>query len=152
MRPATGADCASLARVWRRAWCSANPSVLSVAPSGHWEARVRAEFGPPCMTLVRAAGPVVSAFLVLDLTRSYLQQLFVDPDFQGRGVGAELLQQVSCLCPAGWSLHVATGNHGARHFYARHGLVEGEVDAHPVTGRERVLCRWSPAAAPPPGG
>ena len=63
LRPATDADCTPLARVWRRAWCSANPSVALVAPLAHWEARVRAEFGPPCVTLVRAEGPEVTAFL-----------------------------------------------------------------------------------------
>lgn len=145
--PATDADCASLARVWRRSWCSANPSVGSVAAPEHWEARVRAEFGPPCVTLVRAEGPEATAFLVLDVDRAHLHQLFVDPGLQGQGVGAELLQQVHRLCPGGWTLHVATGNLGARRFYARHRLVEEMVDTHPVTGRERVLCRWSPSAA-----
>jgi len=148
IRPATDADDpADLARVWRRAWCSANPSVRPVAPPGHWEARVRAELGPPCVVLVRAVGPQVTAFLVLDVGRAHLHQLFVDPGCQGRGVGAELLREVIRLCPGGWTLHVAMGNHGARRFYARHGLVEGPVDTHPATGRERVLCRWTPAAA-----
>ena len=142
LRPATDADCASVARVWRRAWCSANPSAASVAPPDHWEARVRAEFGPPCVALVRAAGAEVTAFLVLDVARAYLHQLFVDPCMQGQGVGGELLRQVHRLCPGGWTLHVATGNHGARRFYARQGLVEELVDTHPATGRERVLCRW----------
>ena len=147
LRPANDADCVPLAQVWRRAWCSANPSVASVAPPDHWEARVRAEFGPPCVTWVRATGPDITAFLVLDVAHSHLHQLFVDPDLQGQGVGSELLQKVHRLCPGGWTLHVATGNHGARRFYARHGLVEGRVDNHPDTGRERVLCRWSPSAA-----
>ncbi|KRD46627.1 GCN5 family acetyltransferase [Acidovorax sp. Root275] len=147
VRPATDADLASLARVWRRAWCSANPSVASVAPPDHWEARVRAEFGLPCVTLVRAIGQEVTAFLVLDMAHAHLHQLFVDPDCQGQGVGAALLQQVHHLCPGGWTLHVATANHSARRFYARHGLVEGAVDTHPATGRERVLCRWLPPAA-----
>lgn len=141
MRPATDADFAS------RAWCSANPSVESVAPPDHWEGRVRAEFGLPCVTLVLAAGQEVTAFLVLDMAHAYLHQLFVDPDCQGQGVGAELLQQVNRLCPGVWTLHMATGNYGARRFYARHGLAEWAVDTHPVTGRERVLCRWSPPAA-----
>jgi len=39
LRLDTDADCAPLARVWRRAWGFANPSVASVAPPDHWEAR-----------------------------------------------------------------------------------------------------------------
>jgi putative acetyltransferase len=99
------------------------------------------------VALVRAAGAEVTAFLVLDVARSYMHQLFVDPCLQGQGAGSELLHQVHRLCPGGWTLHVATGNHGARRFYARHGLVEGLIDTHPATGRERVLCRWLPTLA-----
>ena len=79
LRPATDADCTPLARVWRRAWCSANPSVASVAPPDHWEARVRAEFGPPCVTLVRAEGPEVTAFLVLDPAQAHAVCEAADP-------------------------------------------------------------------------
>ena len=48
-------------------------------------------------------------------------------------------------------LHVATANQRARKFYAACGLVEQTVDRHPQTGRERVLCRWSPPAGPAAG-
>ena len=117
-----------------------------MAPLPHWLARVQAEFGPPCLTLALAGerdGGIV-AFMVLDLGRAHLHQLFVDPDAQGTGIGAALVAQVCALCPAGWSLHVASTNLRARRFYVRCGLQELEHGTHPATGRKRVLCRWLP--------
>jgi putative acetyltransferase len=144
LRVATGTDTAPLAALWRRAWASANPSVVDVAPLAHWLERVQAEFGPPCWALVGERDGAIVAFMVLDVAGAHLHQLFVDPSAQGHGIGAALVARVCALCPAGWSLHVASTNWGARRFYARCGLEEHGHDRHPATGRERVLCRWQP--------
>ncbi len=146
LRPATEADAPALAALWRRAWASANPSVAEVAPLAHWLARVQAEFDPPCLAQLGERDGAIAAFLVLDLEGAHLHQLFVDPGLQGGGIGAALVVEVCRLCPAGWSLHVASANLRARRFYARCGLQELEHDRHPTTGRERVLCRWEPGA------
>lgn len=148
LRPAVGADAPALAFLWRRAWASANPSVAEVAPLPHWLARVQAEFGPPRLALAGERDGAIVAFMVLDVGGTHLHQLFVDPEVQGAGIGAALVAQVCAHCPTGWSLHVASTNLRARRFYATCGLVEREHDIHPVTGRERVLCRWLPAARP----
>lgn len=142
LRSATVVDAPALAALWRRAWASANPAVAELAPLAHWQERVQAEFGPPCLTLVGEWHGRAVAFLVLDVGAGCLHQLFVEPELQGQGIGAAMVARVCALCPAGWSLHVASGNLGARRFYARCGLQEGAHDRHPVTGRERVLCRW----------
>lgn len=146
LRPATRQDGPRLARLWRQAWSSANPTALSVAPLAHWEARVDAEFGPPCTTLlVEGEGGVLRAFMVLDLPHSHLHQLFVEPGLQSQGLGGAMVRELGQrLCPAGWTLHVATANQRARRFYARCGLVEQETSLNLQTGRERVLCRWTP--------
>lgn len=143
LRPVGRDDAPALAALWRRAWASANPAVAEVAPLAHWQGRVQGEFfGPPRLTLVGELQGRVAAFLVLDVGAGYLHQLFVEPELQGQGIGAALVARVSALCPAGWSLHVASSNLGARRFYLRCGLQEGAHDRHPATGRERVLCRW----------
>ena len=146
LRPAVPADAPRLARLWRDAWSSANPSAPAVAPLPHWEDRVHAEFGPPCTALVAERGDgVLLAFMVLDLPGRHLFQLFVAPAAQGGGLGGAMVREIcERLCPGGWTLHVATANQRARRFYAACGLVEQTVDRHPQTGRERVLCRWAP--------
>ncbi len=86
------------------------------------------------------------AFIVVNTDDAYLQQIFVHPHAQRKGTGAELLAHVRAVCPAGWSLHVAKTNDGARRFYTRHGLVEGPASRDPVTNRERVLYSWQPTS------
>ncbi|RZJ60844.1 MAG: GNAT family N-acetyltransferase [Acidovorax sp.] len=146
LRSAVGRDAPELARLWREAWRSANPGVLTVAPLAHWEDRARSEFGPPCTALlVERADEALLAFMVLDIPRGHLYQLFVAPGAQSQGLGGAMVQEIcQRLCSAGWTLHVATANQRARRFYARCGLEEEAVDLHPGTGRERVLCRWRP--------
>ena len=144
LRPRHSTDDLALAKLWRDAWASANPNVTDLAPHEHWFDRVRNEFGPPNLTLVHERDNQIHAFLVLNVADTYLQQLFVAPVAQGRGVGAGLLKQVCELCPSGWSLHVATANTRARNFYARSGLVQGPESTNPVTGRQRVTYAWQP--------
>jgi putative acetyltransferase len=54
---------------------------------------------------------------------SWLEQLFVDPDHQGRGVGRALLDDAKRASPGGLSLHVFTRNGRARRFYTAAGFV-----------------------------
>jgi chorismate mutase/ribosomal protein S18 acetylase RimI-like enzyme len=59
-------------------------------------------------------------------TATWLDHLFVDPDAQGTGVGAALLDTVKAVRPGGFCLWVFESNTPARSFYARRGLVELE--------------------------
>lgn len=72
-----------------------------------------------------ATGPGgVLGFLHLD--GDWLDQLFVHPDHQGRGVGRALLELAVALRPRGFGLRVHEANTRARDFYTRSGLVELE--------------------------
>lgn len=64
-------------------------------------------------------------------TPTWLDDLYVDPDHQGAGVGSTLLDLVKAQRPDGFCLWVFESNTPARGFYARHGLVELErTDGH----------------------
>lgn len=56
-------------------------------------------------------------------TPTWLDDLYVHPDAQGRGVGTLLLRQVLADHPDGVGLWVFESNHPARELYARHGFV-----------------------------
>ena len=59
-------------------------------------------------------------------TRTWLDDLYVLPDAQGRGVGTALLDRVLAGHPDGIGLWVFESNRPARDFYARHGFVSLE--------------------------
>lgn len=53
----------------------------------------------------------------------WLEQLYVHPDHQGRGVGRTLLEDATMRRPTGLRLHVFTRNAHARRFYEATGFV-----------------------------
>jgi GNAT superfamily N-acetyltransferase len=67
--------------------------------------------------------------LVLD--GGELDQLYLDPDYTGRGIGSMLVRFAQERRPAGLALWTFQSNRGARRFYERHGFVAVEyTDGH----------------------
>lgn len=69
------------------------------------------------------------AFLALDRPLDQLAQMFVDPAFQGKGIGAFLLEHSKSQMIEGFWLRTAKSNTGARRFYERNGLMLEKTDA-----------------------
>ena len=59
-------------------------------------------------------------------TSTWLDDLYVHPDHQGRGVGTALFELVASTRPGGFCLWVFESNAPARAFYGRHGCLELE--------------------------
>ena len=80
---------------------------------------------------VRVAGNGSRLLGFAAVTDLWLEQLYVDPDHQGQGVGRTLLEDAKRLRPGGLRLHVFTRNAPARRFYEAHGfgLIE-QNDGH----------------------
>ncbi|WP_156342771.1 GNAT family N-acetyltransferase [Devosia sp. A16] len=101
----------------------------SVAPDwlDWWEAlRADSEFDPALCFVAKAEGEVIG--FCLCWTSSFVKDLVVAPEWQGRGLGAALLATaMAALRERGAGevrLKVVTGNGGARRLYARMGFEE----------------------------
>jgi GNAT superfamily N-acetyltransferase/chorismate mutase len=122
LRPATAADLPALAEVHLSARADAG---ACFPPAAHTDDEVRAWVAGWDL----AAHDVHVAVLgdrVVGYTRAtatWLDDLYVLPDAQGRGVGRALLGRVLTLHPDGIGLWVFESNLPAREFYARHGFV-----------------------------
>jgi GNAT superfamily N-acetyltransferase len=75
-----------------------------------------------------------------------LGQLYVHPDFQGRGIGSALLAKTMELRSAGFTLWTFPANEGACRFYERHGLrvVEFGDGSGNEEGLPDVRYEWLP--------
>jgi GNAT superfamily N-acetyltransferase len=75
-----------------------------------------------------------------------LGQLYVHPDYQGRGIGSALLAKTMELRPGGFSLWTFPANEGACRFYERHGLraVEFGDGSGNEEGMPDVRYEWLP--------
>ena len=85
----------------------------------------------------------MTAFLAL--AGSYLDRLYVHPEWQRRGVGKALLQKAFELSPAGLELHTLQSNKAACAFYERFGFRAVEHGVSPAPECEPdVMYHWRP--------
>lgn len=86
---------------------------------------------------------------VLVLDGSELDQLYLAPEYRGRGLGDRFMALAKERRPGGLSLWCFQVNGLARRFYERHGFVEVERTdgAHNEEREPDVRYRWMPGAA-----
>lgn len=85
---------------------------------------------------------------VMALSDTMLEQLYVVPDWIGRGVGRRFLELAKELRPGGFELYCFAANTNARRFYEHHGFV-AVAFGDGSTNDERqpdVRYAWRPAS------
>ncbi len=105
--------------MWRR---SRTASIARIPPPVHREEDVRGCFErvvlPEQEVWVADANGGVVALLVLD--GEWIEQLYVDPEHCGSGIGSQLIALAKQERPDGLELRTSEANSGARRFYERH--------------------------------
>jgi GNAT superfamily N-acetyltransferase len=126
LRPALAEDAAEVAEIHLRARGAAEKA--GHMPAGiHTDDEVRAWLSGRLSAdevWVAEVDGAVAAYA--RFTKTWLDDLYVDPDRQGQGLGSALLALVTSLRPDGFGLWVFESNVPAQRFYARHGLVVTE--------------------------
>jgi GNAT superfamily N-acetyltransferase len=121
IRRAASADTDGIGDVWLASW----RATFDFGP-GHPDEDVRrwlaTELVPANETWVAVdqAGRVVA---LMALSDRMIEQLYVAPDWIGRGLGRRLIQLAKARRPAGLDLHCFAVNGGARRFYERSGFM-----------------------------
>ena len=122
IRKAVPGEASSLAALWLRARTG---SVPSIPPVVHTDEEVHRWFEevvlPTWEVWVADSSGEAIALMVLD--HEWIDQLYVDPDATGRGIGAALLEHAMRLHPTGLKLWTFQSNLDARRFYETHGFV-----------------------------
>ncbi|MFD5847844.1 GNAT family N-acetyltransferase [Streptomyces chartreusis] len=149
LRRALPTDAGAAADVWLRSFAAALPTV--VRPRSDDEVRT---YFREIVVLLRetwvaeAAGRVVG---VMVLDGELLSQLYLDPDWRGRGIGDRFVDLAKRCRPGGLSLWTFQVNEPAHRFYERHGFVA--VEHTDGIGNEEqepdVRYVWQPGHAQP---
>ncbi len=136
-----------------RIWLEASLQAHSFAGAGHWQAELenmREVYLPLCdAILVWTDGEEGIPRGFLAFAGEYLAALFVEPNFQDKGIGSRLMRAALRMHP-GLTLSVFRENARAVGFYRKHGLEVLEERVERATGRaEYVMGRRADSAEQP---
>ena len=81
---------------------------------------------------------------VMCLEERFVDQLFVEPGWQGKGVGKALMAQAEVSFPDGFELDVFTANTAALGFYEHLGLRIVKEFSSPNDDRPKYRLAWRP--------
>jgi ribosomal protein S18 acetylase RimI-like enzyme len=128
LRRATGTDADVVADVYLRARHHAIPAIPPLAHSDdevrHW---MRGVLDEREAWLACADDGALLGLMILD--GDWLDQLYIDPAWTGRGLGTRLLELAKQRRPGGLQLWTFVSNARAQRFYERHGFaVEERTD------------------------
>jgi GNAT superfamily N-acetyltransferase len=119
LRRAEADDATAIAEVFLASFGATYDFPLAHTPDGvrGW---VASHLLPDTESWVAVADGEVVAFL--SLGDALVEQLYVEPGWTGRGIGAGLIELAKQRRPAGLELFTFQVNDGARRFYERHGF------------------------------
>jgi GNAT superfamily N-acetyltransferase len=146
LRPATAADYPAAVEVYIHV---REASIPAIPPPVHDDGDTRSWF--PTMAaehevwVAESDGSVVA---ILTLSETFVYQLYVMPEHQGKGIGTSLLGIAKLQRPKGLQLWAFESNLGARRFYERHGFVAVQhTDGDNEEGAPDVRYQWVPEVA-----
>lgn len=117
LRRADAADADDIARIMRAALSSFVWMPLLHTPDED-KAFVQGIVSTQQVTVAQAEMRLVGFIAIRD---DWVEQLYIEPGFTGRGIGSRLLAAGTAGIPVAW-LHCFQANTGARRFYERHGF------------------------------
>jgi GNAT superfamily N-acetyltransferase len=144
LRPAVPSDAAAVADVWLRSFDAALPTVRRAHTDEEVRGWIRDVLLPSHDSWVAEAdGAVVG---VLALSAGWLDQLYLDPGWCGRGIGGRFVELAKRRQPSGLQLWTFQVNETARRFYERHGFlaVESTDGSGNEEGEPDVRYVWRP--------
>jgi len=124
IRRATAPDAAATADVYLRSFTVALPTVVRPRSDEEVRTYIRDVVVPSRETWVAVAEEQIVGLMVL--ADDLLSQLYLAPDWRGRGLGDRFVALAKERSPRGLSLWTFQVNKPAHRFYERHGFVETE--------------------------
>lgn len=146
LRPYHPLDCEDLLEVWYRSAALAH-SFLPAAHFAQERIAIATQYLPKAETWVCEQRDQIVGFVSLlnrvgnDAGGSEVGGLFVDPDWQGQGIGQALMNQAVAL-KGTLTVAVFEQNAIGRRFYDRYGFVEIGRTRHPETGFSLVQMQY----------
>ncbi|EFL41932.1 GNAT family N-acetyltransferase [Streptomyces griseoflavus] len=124
LRRALASDAEAAAAVWLRSFAAALPGVVRPRSDDEVRAYFRHVLVPARDTWVAQAADDVTGVMVLE--GEELEQLYLAPEWRGRGIGDRFVALAKERSPGGLTLWTFQVNGPAHRFYERHGFTAVE--------------------------
>jgi len=142
IRPARPDEYDEVARVWMESWASVGLEDASDFLLAKLRAWVPMEIEKGWSLYVADDNQGLAAMLAMHLPDCYLDQLFVAPEYQGSGLGRQLLAFTRLQLPDEIWLRCVRENEKAWHWYEREGFLFEKEQIDTTTGRAMKYYRW----------
>jgi ribosomal protein S18 acetylase RimI-like enzyme len=142
IRPARPDETDEIARVWMESWVSVGLEEGSESLLANLRARVPREIENGWSLYVADDNGRIAAMLALHLPHRYLDQLFVASQYQGKGLGRQLLAFTRAHLPDEIWLRCVRENDSAWRWYEREGFVFEREEVEARTGLTMKYYRW----------
>jgi ribosomal protein S18 acetylase RimI-like enzyme len=142
IRPARIDEYDEIARVWMTSWISTGLEDASNYLLAKLRARIPLEVERGWSLFVADDDGKIAAMLALHLPKTYLDQLFVAPEYQGRSLGRRLLEFTRQQLPDEIELRCVRENDKAWRWYEREGFAFEKEALEPMTGFVMKYYRW----------
>jgi len=146
IRPYRERDLHQTARLWAESWRSTGLDVALTASAAELYAdnlqRIPREIGAGWDVFLAFDDDRPVGFIAMKRPARQLDQLFVSPEAQGRGIGRMLIDFAKRQLPDGFWLRTAANNRRACAFYEREGCRRGETGRHLTLGHQTVIYHW----------
>lgn len=145
-------DLTEIVKLWYRTWHSLFPDIKHPHSYDVWEKRFHDELVSKGETWVAEVESQIVGFIVVfkntcelrGIKVDELNQIFVDPLYQNRGIGTVLLKKAQGICPQGLTLKTLQSNTKACLFYEKHGFAAGKMSINEINGQPNIEYSWLP--------
>ena len=143
IRPARADEYDAVADVWARSWLSNGiGSESAPALTGIMRERIPDEVENGWSLYVADDAGTIAAMLAFRLRDGYLDQLFIAPEYQSKGLGKRLLAFTRQNLPNEIWLRCVRENERAWRWYEREGFVFEKEQPDPRSGFTMKYYRW----------
>jgi len=148
IRPARIDEHDEIAHLWMNSWVSTGLESASNFLLAKLRARIPLEIEQGWSLFVTDQDGAIAGMLALHLPKKYLDQLFVAPEYQGRGLGRHLLAFTRLRLPNEIFLRCVRENEKAWRWYEREGFIFEMEQVEPMTGFVMKYYRWKEETTP----
>jgi putative acetyltransferase len=131
-----------IVQLWYKTWNQTFTDIQHPQPYSAWKERFCNDLAIRGEVWVAELENHIVGFIVVIKAEEELNQIFVDPMYQNKGVGSALINKAKEISPKRLKLYTLQQNQRACLFYEKHGFKAGNVSVNKYNRQPNVEYNW----------